>query len=56
MAVALATVCAVILALVYVPEFRPSEDVLACDSTGGVWSRDEKICHKTNSPLAGLAA
>lgn len=56
MAIAIAIVCGLILALVHVPDFRPSDDVLACDGTGGVWSKHDGTCHKTNSPLAGLAA
>ncbi|MEL7154079.1 MAG: hypothetical protein AAFN51_09895 [Pseudomonadota bacterium] len=48
--------CALILALVHVPGFGPSEDVLACDREGGYWSSAEAVCMKTDSPLAGLAS
>ncbi|MEM7212300.1 MAG: hypothetical protein AAF479_10480 [Pseudomonadota bacterium] len=56
MAFSIAVVCCLILALVHVPRFQPSEDVLSCDRDGGYWSSAEAACKKTDSPLAGLAS
>ncbi|MGD1923865.1 MAG: hypothetical protein ACFB03_06690 [Paracoccaceae bacterium] len=56
MAFSIAVVCCLILALVHVPRFQPSEDVLSCDREGGYWSSAEAACMKTDSPLAGLAS
>ena len=56
MTASIVVMCALILALVHVPGFRPSEDVLACDREGGYWSSTESVCMKTDSPLASLAS
>ena len=56
MAVSIAMLCCLILALVYVPGFGPSEEVLRCDDEGGYWSSADGACHKSDSPAAGLAA
>ncbi|MFK7945511.1 MAG: hypothetical protein AB8B85_21740 [Paracoccaceae bacterium] len=56
MAVSIAALCLLLLAIVWVPGFGPSEDALACDSRGGYWSSDDEACHISDSPAAGLAA
>lgn len=56
MAVSIVALCVTILALVYVPGFRPSAEVLECDRKGGFWSSDLQACQLTDSPLAGLAS
>ena len=56
MAISIALLCLVTLALVYVPGFRPSAEVLACDSVGGAWSNANGVCNRSDSPLAGLAS
>lgn len=56
MVISIAALCCAILALVYVPDFQVSEDVLMCDREGGYWSSAEAACLKTDSPLAGLAS
>ncbi|MEM1345462.1 MAG: hypothetical protein AAGI34_12900 [Pseudomonadota bacterium] len=45
-----------VLALLYAPDIRPSEEVLACDRAGGYWVGEEGRCELSNSPLAGLAS
>jgi hypothetical protein len=56
MAGSIAVMCFLILALVHVPGFGPSKQVLNCDRQGGYWSSTEATCKKTDSPLAGLAS
>ena len=56
MTASIVVMCVLILALVHVPGFGPSTDVLACDREGGYWSSAEAICKKTDSPAAGLAS
>ena len=56
MGLSIAVICGLLLALVYVPGFRPSDDALACDGEGGYWSSEEAVCHKSDSPAAGMAS
>ena len=56
MAVSIAALCLIMLAIVYLPGFAPSEDVLSCDARGGYWSSEDEVCHISDSPAAGLAA
>ena len=56
MAGSIVIMCCLILALVHLPGFGPSEDVLSCDRQGGYWSSAEAICIKSDSPAAGLAS
>ena len=56
MAASIVTLCVTILALLHVPELRPSAEVLACDRQGGYLSRTDGVCHRSDSPLAGLAS
>lgn len=56
MVFSIAAICCLIMALVHVPGFQPSEDALSCDRVGGYWSSATLECRKTDSPLAGLAS
>ncbi|MEM6621096.1 MAG: hypothetical protein AAF674_02625 [Pseudomonadota bacterium] len=56
MTASIVTVCSIILALIWVPGLRPSDDVLACDRMGGYWSNLDEACIRSDSPLAGLAS
>lgn len=56
MVISITVVCLLLLAIVHVPGFGPSEDVLSCDREGGYWSSDTGTCQKSDSPAAGLAA
>ena len=56
MGASIVVLCCLILALVHVPGFRPGPEALDCDSEGGHWSSVEQICHKSDSPAAGMAS
>ncbi|MEM7060113.1 MAG: hypothetical protein AAF557_21230 [Pseudomonadota bacterium] len=56
MGLAIAVVWCSIMVLLHVPGVRPSDEVLHCDSLGGYWSSDENVCHRSDSPAAGMAS
>ncbi len=56
MAGSLSVIGFIALTLISIPETRPEEAILDCDSKGGIWSPETRHCKKSDSPLAGLAA
>lgn len=56
MGLALGAMYLVVIVLLNVPEWRPSDEVLACDSLGGHWSSADGECHLSDSPAAGMAS
>ena len=56
MVISITALCLVLLAIVWVPGLRPSDEVLTCDGRGGYWSSEHGTCQISDSPAAGLAA